>query len=207
MTAVINRLRQVRESKRITQSELARRVGVVRQSVSAYESSIQLPSLEVALKLACQLKVPLEHLFDLDLKGATPVSKRSYDPISRSCGIGSRSAVSVDKVMEVRIDYPELVYMFEGSITCKGNTFGAAIGRIPTKKVMKDAEKEVKDLMKLLYPRVKMQIICDTAVNSPSDLNENHLYISIIGPASELREIFLSDPPVAVGDWTFPEVL
>ncbi len=65
-----NLLRMFRERHSISQAELARRVGVSRQMMSAMEIGNQEPSLDLALRLAQELEQPVEKLFrgDDDMK-------------------------------------------------------------------------------------------------------------------------------------------
>lgn len=60
---VINKLKEVREKNGLSQSELARTVGVSRQVISAIEGNQQSPSLKLALNLATELGVKIEDLF------------------------------------------------------------------------------------------------------------------------------------------------
>lgn len=58
-----NSLKFWRQRKNISQADLARTVGVTRQALSSIEAQRQYPSIQLALKLARVLDVPLEHLF------------------------------------------------------------------------------------------------------------------------------------------------
>lgn len=58
-----NYLRLYRERKSVSQAELARRVSVTRQSLSAIESDRQEPSLSLAMRIAAELDVPVEKIF------------------------------------------------------------------------------------------------------------------------------------------------
>ncbi|WP_421792674.1 helix-turn-helix transcriptional regulator [Hyphobacterium sp.] len=63
-TRITNRLRELRfHSKEMTQAELAKRVGVTRQTIIAIEQGKYSPSLEVAFQIANVFKVPLEEAF------------------------------------------------------------------------------------------------------------------------------------------------
>ena len=63
-TRVTNRIRSLRFAKdEMTQAELARRVGVTRQTVIAIEQGKYSPSLEVAFLIARALDVPLDDVF------------------------------------------------------------------------------------------------------------------------------------------------
>jgi len=63
---VRNRLREFRARYRMTQEELARRVGVTRQTIIAIENGKYLPSLKLAFKLAKTFKVKIEDLFECE---------------------------------------------------------------------------------------------------------------------------------------------
>jgi putative transcriptional regulator len=63
-TRITNRLRELRfHSQEMTQAELARRVGMTRQTIIAIEQGKYSPSLEVAFQIANVFKVPLEEVF------------------------------------------------------------------------------------------------------------------------------------------------
>lgn len=47
-----NRLRLLRTNKKLTQTQLAERVGVTKSMISSYETSMRLPSLDVLIKLS-----------------------------------------------------------------------------------------------------------------------------------------------------------
>ena len=63
-TKVQNSIRAVREAAGITQAELARRVGVTRQTLIAIEQGRYSPTLELAFQLARAFRVGLDDLFD-----------------------------------------------------------------------------------------------------------------------------------------------
>ena len=61
---ITNRIRELRfAANRMTQQELAERIGVTRQTVNAIEGDKYSPSLEVAFKIARVFEVPLEEVF------------------------------------------------------------------------------------------------------------------------------------------------
>ena len=64
--SVRNRLREFRARYRMTQEELARRVGVTRQTIIAIENEKYLPSLKLAFKLAKTFNVKIEDLFEYE---------------------------------------------------------------------------------------------------------------------------------------------
>lgn len=62
------RLRRLRTAERLTQAELGRRVNLGDTSISKYESGAMLPTLEVAVDLAFELRVTLDELFGYENK-------------------------------------------------------------------------------------------------------------------------------------------
>lgn len=58
------RLRQLRKTKKLTQKQVAERVGVTRTVLSQYENDHTAPSLEVLVKLANQFGVSTDYLLD-----------------------------------------------------------------------------------------------------------------------------------------------
>lgn len=66
-TAVTNRIRELRfHAGEMTQQELARRVGVSRQTVVAIEKARYSPTLELAFRIAAVFEAPLEAVFGYD---------------------------------------------------------------------------------------------------------------------------------------------
>jgi molybdopterin molybdotransferase/putative molybdopterin biosynthesis protein len=95
-----NRLAQIRKSRGIGASDLARRVNVSRQTIYAIEAGTYVPNTEVALHLAQELEVTVDEIFVLQ-----PVSQKSPESLAvevlsatepakgqpvRVCQIGSR---------------------------------------------------------------------------------------------------------------------
>jgi molybdate-binding protein/DNA-binding XRE family transcriptional regulator len=64
-TTVQNQLSSIRRSRGVGASELARRVGVSRQTIYAIEAGSYVPNTEVTLKLARELEVSVEEIFAL----------------------------------------------------------------------------------------------------------------------------------------------
>ena len=63
-TRVTNRINELRQSAGLSQAELARRIGMTRQTVNAIEGGKYSPSLEAAFLIARVLQHPLEEVFD-----------------------------------------------------------------------------------------------------------------------------------------------
>jgi putative molybdopterin biosynthesis protein len=99
-SVVQNRLAEVRKSRGVGASDLARRVNVSRQTIYAIEAGTYVPNTEVALNLARELEVTVDELFSLqsgdskspeslaaEVLSATPPA--DGQPV-RICQIGSR---------------------------------------------------------------------------------------------------------------------
>jgi len=61
-----NRLRELRAAKEWSQSDLADRLGVSRQTVNAIETEKYDPSLPLAFKVARLFKMSIEEVFETD---------------------------------------------------------------------------------------------------------------------------------------------
>lgn len=100
MSNVQSRLSQVRKSRGIAASDLARRVNVSRQTIYAIEAGTYVPNTEVALHLARELEVTVDDLFALQhgvqkTPESLPVEVLSVSPPAkgqpvRICQTGSR---------------------------------------------------------------------------------------------------------------------
>lgn len=62
-TRIVNQLRELRESRGLTQAELARQLGVTRQTLIAVEQGKYSPTLELAFQISRLLNYPLEDIF------------------------------------------------------------------------------------------------------------------------------------------------
>lgn len=63
---IINKLKEYREAKQLTQEELASSVNVSRQTIISLEKGSYNPSLELAFKLSLVLKVRIDDLFEFE---------------------------------------------------------------------------------------------------------------------------------------------
>ena len=63
-----NKIRKFRKEKHLRQEDLAKLLGVTRQTIIAIENDHYNPSLELAMKLAHQLQTTVEELFIMDYK-------------------------------------------------------------------------------------------------------------------------------------------
>jgi DNA-binding XRE family transcriptional regulator len=99
-THVQNRLAEIRKSRGVGASDLARRVRVSRQTIYAIEIGTYVPNTEVALNLARELEVTVDELFSLQDGARKPAESLAAEVLSagppvkgqpvRVCQIGSR---------------------------------------------------------------------------------------------------------------------
>jgi putative transcriptional regulator len=68
-----NRLKDLRQRQKMSQSDLARKLGVSRQAVNGFESGKFDPSLEMAFKLATLFNVAIEEIFIYEAKNSMQV--------------------------------------------------------------------------------------------------------------------------------------
>ncbi|MEL7649311.1 MAG: helix-turn-helix transcriptional regulator [Sedimentibacter sp.] len=61
-----NKIKELRKQIGLRQEDLARELGVTRQTINAIENNKYNPTLELAMKLAKLLKTPVEVIFELD---------------------------------------------------------------------------------------------------------------------------------------------
>ncbi len=99
-TRVENRLHQIRTSRGIGATELAKRVEISRQTIYANEAGTYVPNTELALHLARELEVTVDELFTLGEGGALPPESLTAEVLSaqvaskgqpvRICQVGAR---------------------------------------------------------------------------------------------------------------------
>lgn len=65
---VINRIREIRLERGITQVKMAEDLKITRQTINAVEKHKYNPSLELALKMIKYFNVPIEEIFYLEKK-------------------------------------------------------------------------------------------------------------------------------------------
>ena len=62
---IADKIKLLRERSGMTQAELARRLGVTRSGVNAWEMGITTPSTQYIVELALQFKVSTDYLLDM----------------------------------------------------------------------------------------------------------------------------------------------
>ena len=63
---LVNRLKDIRAAKGLTQAELAEQVGVSRKTINTVENGVFIPSTLLALTIAEILKLRVEEIFSLE---------------------------------------------------------------------------------------------------------------------------------------------
>ena len=74
---IAEKIKMLREKRGITQSELAKQLGLTRAGVNAWEMGISVPSTQYIVELALFFKVSTDYL--LDLKETATVSVEGLD--------------------------------------------------------------------------------------------------------------------------------
>lgn len=64
--SVVNKIREIRLKKAITQIKMAEELGVTRQTMNAIEKGKYNPSLELALKIIAYFDMPIDEVFWLE---------------------------------------------------------------------------------------------------------------------------------------------
>lgn len=81
---VRSKLAEIRASRGISAAEMAKRVGVTRQTIYAIEAGNYVPNTEVALRLAQELEVSVEELFALDRQREQGIASMAAELLSTS---------------------------------------------------------------------------------------------------------------------------
>lgn len=69
MTLLGKKIKNLRNEKRYTQSELAERLGVTKSTVAAYENDTRMPSYDVLIKISRLFHVSIDSLLTGESKG------------------------------------------------------------------------------------------------------------------------------------------
>ena len=71
---VADRIKALREQRGMTQSELAKQLGITRSSVNAWELGISVPSTQYVVELADIFKVSTDYLLCVDTSASVSVA-------------------------------------------------------------------------------------------------------------------------------------
>ena len=84
---VADRIRALREQKGLTQTELAKQLGITRSSVNAWEQGISVPSTQYVVELAQIFKVSTDHLLCVDNTATVDVAGLTEQDVQLIHGI------------------------------------------------------------------------------------------------------------------------
>ncbi len=71
---IADRIKALRENQTMTQSELAKQLGITRSSVNAWEMGISVPSTQYVVELAYIFKVSTDYLLGVDRTSSVSVA-------------------------------------------------------------------------------------------------------------------------------------
>ena len=78
---IAEKIKSLREKKGLTQSELARRLGITRSSVNAWEMGISVPSTQYIVELANIFGVSSDFLLGINGRAAISVDGLSHEDV------------------------------------------------------------------------------------------------------------------------------
>ncbi len=78
---VADRIKCLREQNNFTQSELAKRLGITRSSVNAWEQGISVPSTQYIAELAAMFKVSTDYLLCINTSASVSTEGLTEDDI------------------------------------------------------------------------------------------------------------------------------
>ncbi|QOY91336.1 substrate-binding domain-containing protein [Paludibaculum fermentans] len=104
-TSIRNQLGAVRRARGVSAAELARRVGVSRQTIHAIEAGSYIPNTEVTLKLGRELEVSVEELFTLEAEDV-PAPDAIDSEVLSAVPAAKGQAVRVCRVGERLVSIP-----------------------------------------------------------------------------------------------------
>lgn len=84
-----SKLKAMRVNKHLSQEQLAKRIGITKSMVSAYETSMRMPSYEVLIKIALFFNVSLDYLLGL----------KEYDSLNVS-GLSERQKTILTDIID-----------------------------------------------------------------------------------------------------------
>ena len=76
--AINNTLKDIREERNLIQADLAEAIGSCSQTIGRIERGERNPSLEIAIRLAHYLKVPVEDIFQNFISRYWDLQRRTY---------------------------------------------------------------------------------------------------------------------------------
>lgn len=88
MTLMIaNQIRYLREQRGLTQADLAKKLGLTRSSVNAWEMGVSVPSVQYVIELAKIFKVSTDYILGVDSSWSISLSGLSDADVQMVCTI------------------------------------------------------------------------------------------------------------------------
>ncbi len=84
---VADRIKDLRESRGLTQAQVARQLGITRSGVNAWEMGLSVPSTQYIVDLAKMYSVSSDYLLGLDDSSTISVKGLSEEQVSALLGI------------------------------------------------------------------------------------------------------------------------
>ena len=84
---IADKIKDLREKQGLTQSSLARQLGITRSSVNAWELGISVPSTQYLVELAYLFSVSTDYLLDLNNTATVSVAGLSEKDVQLICEI------------------------------------------------------------------------------------------------------------------------
>ncbi len=81
------RIKQLREERGLTQTELAKRLGITRSSVNAWEMGISVPSTQYIVELAEMFRVSTDYLLGVEFTATIDVGGLTQEDVQLIHGI------------------------------------------------------------------------------------------------------------------------
>ena len=81
MKMVAERIKNLREQKGLTQTQLAKQLGITRSSVNAWEMGISIPSTQYIVELSQIFKVSTDYLLGVDTSATVSVAGLSQKDV------------------------------------------------------------------------------------------------------------------------------
>ena len=92
---ISDRLRQLREDKKLSQGDIEKRTGLLRCYISRVENGHTVPAIETLEKLARALEVPMYQLFYEGTEPPKLPNLSNAKPRTTSCGAAAEKAPSI----------------------------------------------------------------------------------------------------------------
>jgi transcriptional regulator with XRE-family HTH domain len=112
------RLKEVREARKMTQEELSQRISITRSSISAFEKGFKYPSIQTVEQLSKELNIPMAYL-----QNQRPVRSSRVGPLSYRKKFRASQAIQnqmsrleewledIYSVHNTYIDFPEINFL------------------------------------------------------------------------------------------------